>query len=116
MIRRPPRSTLFPYTTLFRSPVMGAAAFLIAEYLAIPYGQVALAAAIPAGLYYLALFVQVDLEAAKLGLAGLPREQPPKIRPVLRRGWGVLAPPAVLVWTLILSNWGAGPAGPLGRA
>ena len=97
-------------------PVMGAAAFLIAEYLAIPYGQVALAAAIPAGLYYLALFVQVDLEAAKLGLAGLPREQLPKIRPVLRRGWVFLAPLAVLVWTLILSNWEAGQAGMLAVA
>jgi TRAP-type uncharacterized transport system fused permease subunit len=42
-------------------PVMGAAAFLIAEYLSIPYGQVALAAALPAALYYLALFVQIDL-------------------------------------------------------
>ncbi|PYM36721.1 MAG: C4-dicarboxylate ABC transporter permease, partial [Candidatus Rokuibacteriota bacterium] len=48
-------------------PVMGAAAFLIAEYLSIPYGEVALAALIPACLYYLALFVQVDLEAAKNG-------------------------------------------------
>jgi TRAP transporter 4TM/12TM fusion protein len=97
-------------------PVMGAAAFLIAEYLAIPYGQVALAAAIPAALYYLALFVQVDLEAAKHGLAGLPREQLPKIRPVLRRGWVFLAPLAVLVWTLIVSNWEAGQAGMLAVA
>src|SRR5216117_1328820 len=97
-------------------PVMGAAAFLIAEYLAIPYGQVALAAAIPAALYYLALFVQVDLEAAKHGLAGLPREQLPKIRPVLRRGWVFLAPLGVLVWTLIISNWEAGQAGMLAVA
>ena len=97
-------------------PVMGAAAFLIAEYLAIPYGQVALAAAIPAALYYLALFVQVDLEAAKHGLAGLPREQLPKIRLVMRRGWVFLAPLGVLVWTLIISNWEAGQAGMLAVA
>src|SRR5215475_189868 len=97
-------------------PVMGAAAFLIAEYLSIPYGQVALAAAIPAVLYYLALFVQVDLEAAKHGLDGLPREQLPKIRPVLRRGWVFLAPLGVLVWTLIVSNWEAGQAGMLAVA
>jgi len=97
-------------------PVMGAAAFLMAEYLAIPYGQVALAAAIPAALYYLALFVQVDLEAAKHGLAGLPREQLPKIRSVLRRGWVFLAPLGVLVWTLIISNWEAGQAGMLAVA
>ena len=56
-------------------PVMGAAAFLIAEYLGLPYGEVALAAAIPAALYYLALFVQVDLEAAQRGLIGLPRRR-----------------------------------------
>jgi len=94
-------------------PVMGAAAFLIAEYLAIPYGQVALAAAIPAGLYYLALFVQVDLEAAKLGLAGLPRDQIPRFRQVLRRGWAFLIPLGVLVYTLMISNWEAGQAGML---
>jgi TRAP transporter 4TM/12TM fusion protein len=94
-------------------PVMGAAAFLIAEYLAIPYGQVALAAAIPAALYYLALFTQVDLEAAKHGLAGLPREQMPRFRDVMRRGWAFLIPLAVLVYTLMIANWEAGPAGML---
>src|SRR5262245_50051614 len=94
-------------------PVMGAAAFLIAEYLSIPYGQVALAAAIPAALYYLALFTQVDLEAAKLGLAGLPRDQIPRFRQVMRRGWAFLIPLAVLVYTLMIANWEAGPAGML---
>jgi TRAP transporter 4TM/12TM fusion protein len=94
-------------------PVMGAAAFLIAEYLSIPYGHVALAAAIPAGLYYLALFVQVDLEAAKLGLAGLPREEIPRLRHVMRRGWVFLVPLAGLIYTLMLANWEAGRAGML---
>jgi TRAP transporter 4TM/12TM fusion protein len=94
-------------------PVMGAAAFLIAEYLSIPYGQVALAAAIPAALYYLALFVQIDLEAAKLGLAGLPRDHIPRLGPVLRRGGVFLIPLAVLVYTLMVSNWQAGQAGML---
>jgi TRAP transporter 4TM/12TM fusion protein len=94
-------------------PVMGAAAFLIAEYLALPYGQVALAAAIPAALYYLALLVQVDLEAARHGLAGLPREQLPRLGEVLGRGWVFLAPLAVLVATLMLGNWEAGKAGML---
>jgi TRAP transporter 4TM/12TM fusion protein len=94
-------------------PVMGAAAFLMAEYLSIPYGQIALAAAIPACLYYLALFVQVDLEAAKQGLAGLPREQIPRLRPVLRLGWVFLIPLSVLVYTLMLANWEAGQAGML---
>ena len=97
-------------------PVMGAAAFLMAEYLSIPYGAVAAAAAIPAILYYLALLVQVDLEAAKLGLAGVPRQDVPRLAPVMRRGWVFLVPLAVLVWTLILSNWDAGKAGMLAVA
>jgi len=94
-------------------PVMGAAAFLMAEYLSIPYGQIALAAAIPACLYYLALFVQVDLEAAKLGLAGLARENIPRLRPVMKLGWVFLAPLGVLIYTLMLAGWEAGQAGML---
>ncbi len=67
-------------------PVMGAAAFLMAEFLGVPYAQVALAAVIPALLYYACLFFQVDLEAARLGLRGLPRDQLPRLREVLPRG------------------------------
>jgi TRAP transporter 4TM/12TM fusion protein len=92
-------------------PVMGAAAFLIAEFLNITYGQVALAAAIPACLYYLALFVQVDLEAAKHGLAGLSVEEIPRLRDVMRRGWVFLIPLAILVYTLMIEDWDAGKAG-----
>jgi TRAP transporter 4TM/12TM fusion protein len=92
---------------------MGAAAFLMAEYLAIPYGQVALAAALPAVLYYLALFVQIDLEAAKLGLTGLPRAELPRLREVMRVGWVFLVPLGVLLYTLMISNWEAGTAGML---
>jgi len=92
-------------------PVMGVAAFLIAEFLAIPYGEVALAAAIPACLYYIALFTQVDLEAAKRGLSGLPVDQLPKLRRVMRRGWVFLVPLLVLIYTLMIDNWGAGKAG-----
>ena len=94
-------------------PVMGAAAFLIAEYLAIPYGEVALAAAIPACLYYLALFVQVDLEAAKNGIVGLPRAELPKLRNVIRRGWVFLLPLLALLYTLMIASWEAGRAGML---
>jgi TRAP transporter 4TM/12TM fusion protein len=92
-------------------PVMGAAAFLIAEFLNISYGQVALAAAIPACLYYLALFTQVDLEAARTGMAGLPPERIPRLRAVMRHGWVFLVPLAVLVYTLMIASWEAGPAG-----
>jgi len=97
-------------------PVMGAAAFLMAEYLSMPYGQIAMAAAIPAALYYLALFVQVDLEAAKHGLAGLPRQDIPRVAPVLRRGWVFLAPLGALIYTLMLSAWEPGQAGMLAVA
>jgi TRAP transporter 4TM/12TM fusion protein len=95
-------------------PVMGAAAFLMAEFLNIPYGQVALAAAIPACLYYLALFTQIDLEAAKHGLAGLPADRIPKFRSVMRRGWVFLIPLAILIYTLMIENWEAGRAGMAG--
>jgi TRAP transporter 4TM/12TM fusion protein len=92
-------------------PVMGAAAFLMAEFLNISYGQVALAAAIPACLYYLALFVQVDLEAAKHGLAGLPAKQVPRLGNVMRRGWVFLIPLAVLIFGLMFADWEAAKAG-----
>jgi TRAP transporter 4TM/12TM fusion protein len=97
-------------------PVMGAAAFLIAEYLSISYGQVALAAAIPAALYYLALFVQVDLEAAKYGLVGRPPAEIPRLSQIMRRGWVFLVPLGLLVYTLMLANWDAGQAGMLAVA
>jgi TRAP transporter 4TM/12TM fusion protein len=92
-------------------PVMGAAAFLIAEFLNITYGQVALAAAIPACLYYLALFVQVDLEAAKNGSAGLPADQIPKFRDVIRRGWIFTIPLVILVYALMIEDWDAAKSG-----
>jgi TRAP transporter 4TM/12TM fusion protein len=92
-------------------PVMGAAAFLMAEFLNIPYGQIALAAAVPASLYYLALFTQVDLEAAKYGLGGLPAAEIPKFRGVMRLGWVFLFPLGFLIYTLMFQNWEAGKAG-----
>jgi TRAP transporter 4TM/12TM fusion protein len=97
-------------------PVMGAAAFLIAEYLSIPYGEVALAALIPACLYYLALFVQVDLEAAKHSIVGLPRAELPAVGRVMRRGWVFLVPLLVLLYTLMIDRWEAGKAGMLAVA
>jgi TRAP transporter 4TM/12TM fusion protein len=92
-------------------PVMGVAAFLMAEFLNISYGEVALAAAIPACLYYAALFTQIDLEAAKLGLQGMPESEIPKFRQVIKRGWTFLVPLGVLVYTLMFAFWEAGKAG-----
>ena len=71
---------------------MGAAAFLMAEYLQVPYGDVMVAAIIPAFLYYAALFIQVDLESAKLGIMGAPRETLPSLWSVLREGWHFIDP------------------------
>lgn len=85
-------------------PVMGAAAFLIAEYLAIPYAQVALAAAVPALLYYASLFIQVDLLAARNGIHGLPRAQLPRLGPVLRRSAGFVVPLAILIFLMFVMN------------
>jgi TRAP transporter 4TM/12TM fusion protein len=68
-------------------PVMGAAAFVMASFLNISYVQVALAALIPALLYYLGLFVQVDGYAAKTGLKGIPRENLPSFWTTFKDGW-----------------------------
>jgi TRAP transporter 4TM/12TM fusion protein len=89
-------------------PVMGAAAFIMAEVLGVPYIQVAMAAAIPAALYYFALFVMVDLQSAKLGLRGLPRTERPAFATVVRRGWTALIPVAVLIYLMAVVGYSAG--------
>ena len=58
---------------------MGATAFLIAEFLQIPYSEVVLAAAVPAAIFYLVMYVQIDSYAARNALHGLPRSELPKI-------------------------------------
>jgi TRAP transporter 4TM/12TM fusion protein len=89
-------------------PVMGITAFIMAEFLSVPYGDVVLAALVPALLYYVALFAQVDIEAARLDLKGLPREQLPRIGTAARRGLIFVIPIAVLVWTLMVDQWQPG--------
>ncbi len=88
-------------------PVMGAAAFLMAEVLQVPYAEVMIAAIIPAFLDYLALFFQVDVEAAKRGIAGEPRERLPRLAAVLKSGWYFPIPFIVLVYALVQLNWQA---------
>ena len=78
-------------------PIMGAAAFLMAEYMKIPYAQVAVKAILPAILYFTGIFIAVHLEAKKLGLKGIPREQLPK--------WKLLARDCYLIIPLILLVW-----------
>jgi len=81
-------------------PVMGAAAFIMAEFLQIPYSEVIVAAAIPALLYYIALFFMVDLEAGKNNLEGLSRAELPDWKVVLKKNWYLLIPVFVLVGML----------------
>ncbi|MEJ2377421.1 MAG: TRAP transporter fused permease subunit [Pseudolabrys sp.] len=89
-------------------PVMGATAFLMAEFLRISYLDVVIAAVLPALFYYICLFIQVDAVARREGLRGMPRSQLPKLLAVLRKGWGFVGPLALLVYLLF---WrGATPA------
>jgi TRAP transporter 4TM/12TM fusion protein len=89
-------------------PVMGITAFIMAEFLGVPYGDVVLAALIPAVLYYVALFTQVDLEAAKHNLAGIARDELPSMRSVMAYGWVFVIPIFVLIWTLMVERWQPG--------
>ncbi len=82
-------------------PVMGAAAFIMAETLGVSYGTVAVAAAIPGVLYFVAVGVMVHFEAARQGLPVLPRVELPRLLPVLRRDFHLLVGPAVLVYFLV---------------
>jgi len=84
-------------------PIMGASAFLMAEFLQISYAEVVLAALLPAILYYVALFIQADLDAARLGIAPLERAALPPARPVLP-GLYFLLPFAVLLVALFGLN------------
>jgi TRAP transporter 4TM/12TM fusion protein len=83
-------------------PVMGATAFVMAQFLNISYAEVALAAAIPAALYYFGLFMQVDAYAARHGLQGLAREELPSAWQTLKEGWYYLAVIALLIFMLLI--------------
>jgi TRAP transporter 4TM/12TM fusion protein len=78
-------------------PIMGASAFIIASYLGVPYMDIAVAAIIPAVLYYCCLYFQVDLRAKRLGLNGLKKEDLPKVSTVLKTGFMFFVPLVVIV-------------------
>lgn len=82
-------------------PVMGAVAFLMAEFLNIPYGEIVIAAAVPSILFYLALLLQVDCYAAVNGLKGQPAEEIPRMMDTLKDGWFYLFSLALLVYMLV---------------
>jgi len=89
-------------------PMMGMVAFMVAEFLDIPYLQVCVAAAIPALLYYISLFLLVDFEALRSDLRGLPKSELPSFNETLKKGWFFFAPLAVLVFYLAVLRYPPG--------
>ena len=83
-------------------PIMGAAAFLMADYVGVPYSNIVVRAILPAVLYFAGIFIAVHLEAKKLGLRGLKKEELPKIRPLMKQIY-LLLPLVVLIY-LVSSN------------
>ncbi|HWL71034.1 MAG TPA: TRAP transporter permease [Geminicoccus sp.] len=81
-------------------PVMGAVAFIMAETIDVPYVEIAIAATIPAILYFATAFWVVHLEAGRHGLVGLPKSECPSALGALRRDWFLILPLAALVWLL----------------
>ncbi len=82
-------------------PVMGAGAFIMAQFLGVPYIEVAIAAVVPALLYYFAVMVQVHFEACRLGLKGIPWAQLPPIWPLLRSKGFLLIPLIAIIYVLL---------------
>ncbi|OLS33864.1 TRAP transporter permease [Bacillus sp. MRMR6] len=85
-------------------PVLGAAAFLMAEVTAIPYLEIVKASIIPALVFYFAIFIMVDFEAGKHGLKGLKKEELPRFKNVMMSGWNLLLPIAVLIYILVVAK------------
>jgi TRAP transporter 4TM/12TM fusion protein len=82
-------------------PVMGSTAFVMASFLGMSYGQIALAATIPALLFYIALVVQVDAYSARLGLRGLKQSELPRLGEVIKEGWFYIPVFALLIFLLV---------------
>ena len=78
-------------------PIMGAAAFLMADHVQIPYSEIVVKAILPAVLYFAGIFISVHLEAKKLGLRGLNKEELPKLKPLLKK-WYLMTPLVLLVY------------------
>lgn len=82
-------------------PIMGAGAFIMAEVTGIPYTDIAVAAIIPAVLYFLSIYFMVDLEAERKGMRGLRSEELPKLRPLLKQAY-LFFPVIILIATLFM--------------
>jgi TRAP transporter 4TM/12TM fusion protein len=84
-------------------PIMGAGAFLMAEYTGLPYAEIVRLSLLPALLYFATVFLFVDIIAAKRGMRGLPSSQLPRVGQVLRDGWYYLVPLGILIYYLLLN-------------
>lgn len=85
-------------------PIMGTAAFILASTLGIPYSRVMGAAIIPAILYFIAVFLMVDLEAIRINLKGLPADEIPSVKKILIKRWAHLIPLLALLYCLTVAN------------
>jgi|TARA_B100001079_G_scaffold268965_1_gene280303 TRAP transporter 4TM/12TM fusion protein len=81
-------------------PIMGAAAFVMAEFLEVPYTTIVIAAMVPAAMHYVGVLSIVHFKAKRLGLKGLPAEEIPRLLAVLKRGWPTALPLVALIYIL----------------
>jgi TRAP transporter 4TM/12TM fusion protein len=88
-------------------PIMGVTAFVMAEFLALPYHVICIAAIVPSLLYFGGLFLQIDAYAAKADLKGLPKQDLPSLKDTLVAGWFYIAAMLFLVWALLYLHWDA---------
>jgi TRAP-type uncharacterized transport system fused permease subunit len=82
-------------------PVLGAAAFLMIEFLSVPYQTIIVAAAVPAFMHFFGVFMQVHFEAKRYGLRGLTEEEMPKLRQSFKERWPTLIPLFLLIYILV---------------
>ncbi len=81
-------------------PIMGAAAFIMAEFLELPYTTIVIAATVPAAMHYVGVLCIVHFQAKRLGLKGVPAEEIPKLFAVIKRGWPTALPLVALIYVL----------------
>ena len=81
-------------------PIMGAAAFIMTEYVGVPYNTIAFAAVIPAILYFTGIYANVHFEAMRKGLLGVPKEQRPSVSHLMKTGWYKIAPLLIIIFLL----------------
>ncbi|MHA7141559.1 TRAP transporter permease [Arthrobacter sp. Sr33] len=85
-------------------PVMGTAAFLMISFVGVPYKEILIAATIPAILYYVGIYLQIDAYSSRKGLAGLPKSKLPRFGPVMASGWPYLASLVMLTALLVVTT------------